>query len=184
MIFGRQMAWVVAYGMALIGSAAQAESLLAVPDGATLTLWDTTKYPAMAAVTGLTGGTAGACYQRDGQRFVPDSDITACLSHMRIGDTLITGGADRYDIIGVIAPLDGPVNDFSTCFVVTGVQGVDNCGERGNCDDIYVLGARGEAALRGFAAAVRSGARVRLQGPGAWNLESIDIVIEHISTPN
>lgn len=163
-------------------SSAQGESLLAVPDGGKLTLWDTSADPAIARFSGVEGGTAGGCYVVNSGKITPDSDVTACLGHLRTGSDLVTGGADPYDIVGVVRALDGPLSDYSQGFVITGVRGIDYCGERENCDEIYVLGVRGDAALTSLAQAVRSGKTVRVQGPGVWHLESIDIVIERISS--
>ena len=178
---GCRTSGIAALALMAAASAAQAQSLLAVPDGAKLTLWDTSTDPAFARFADVKRGTPGGCYVVNGAKITPDSDATACLGHLRMEGDLVTGGADPYDIIGVVRALDVPLSDYSQGFVITGVRGVDYCGERENCDDIYVLGVRGDAALTRLAQAVRSGNEVRVQGPGVWHLESIDIVIERIS---
>lgn len=173
--------WILT-GVACVGfgAMAAADGLLALSGDDGVAFWDTSIYPAEARFSGLEGGVPGVCYELSDNRLAAADDVTACLDHMRLGTDVITGGADRYDIIGTLTARPGAVDDFSTGFALTGVAGVDYCGERENCDEIYVLGASSDAALAAMAAAVRAGARVRVQGPGVWNLESIDIVIDQI----
>lgn len=175
------LAIAVFIGAILLTAPASADSLLALPDGDTLTLWDTSTSPAIARIKGVSTGAPGVCYLTKGERLVPDSEITACLSHLNITYDPVTGGAPPYDITGIIRAQDGPVNDYSTGFAVTGVTGIAACGEREDCSTIYIIGTRSDAALQALAEAVQSGKRVRMRGLGVWNFESIDIIIDDIT---
>lgn len=170
-------------GVMFGAQAAQADSLLALSGDDGLTLWDTSQTPPVAQFSGIKGGMAGTCYELsdNGRQLNVAANAAGCLSHLVKSGEIVTGGADTYDIVGVLAALDGPLNDYSQGFVLTQVKGIDYCGERENCDEIYVIGVTSSAVLQAFAQAVRSGQKVRLRGSGVWNLESIDIIIEDIS---
>lgn len=136
-----------AFVLMVAASGAQAESLLAVPDGGRPTLWDTSAHHAIARFTGVNGGTAGGRYVVNGRTITPDSDPTACLGHLRTRSELVTGGADPHDIVGAVSPLEGPLSDYSQGFAITDLCGIDYCGESESCDKIFVPSVPGDAAL-------------------------------------
>ena len=165
--------------LALSSTAAQAESLLALKRDGGFTYWDTSKTPPVARFEGVKKGKAGVCYRANGKRLAVDPDPTACLGHLRLGKLASIDGP--MDIVGRVKPLNRPVNDYFRGFKVTGVKGVEYCGERENCDEIYILGVRNDAALQALVKAARSGKKVRLKGAGVFNLESIDLAVDQIS---
>ena len=164
-----------------LATPAAAESLLALPGDGGTTFWRTGPGDPVAVHRGVDGGRAGLCYASgDAGRLRPMPSDASCLRYLVDRDGVRTGGAPAYEIRGRITAIGGDLSGARRGFAVTGVRGVSNCGERSDCDVIHVWGVTSDAVLPALARAVATGEVVTVRGPGVWNLESIDVVIDAI----
>lgn len=162
--------------------AAQAGDLLALPGASGTDFWDTTATPPVPIFKDVKSGAPGTCYVRQSkQKLVPDQSDFSCLTYLVQDKNVVTGGAAVYQISGQIVPMSRGIDEVFQGFALKGVKGVENCGERSNCDTIFIAGVTSRSVLKSFSEAVRTGSRVSVKGPGVWQSESIDIVIQDIS---
>ena len=158
---------------------AQAQNLLALPGDNGLALWDTQAVPPVITLDGVTGGPLGTCYsysERD-NTLTPAADVVGCLNYLVKSDEALSFQQNAYDLAGTVKFMTDPIGELYKGFEITGVAGVDDCGERDGCDRIFIQGVTSPDLLGPLVAAARSGAPVNVTGPAVWNLESLDIVI-------
>lgn len=162
--------------------ATTAQDLLALPGDGGLAMWNTGVEAPIAQFNGVAGGVAGTCYSYSAASGSLSSarDAVGCLDYLVLPAETLNVSQDPYAITGVVTFMSDPISDFYKGFEVTGVTGIDYCGEREDCDRIFIQGVTSPDLLAPLVAAAQSGATVSVTGPAIWNLESIDIVIDGI----
>lgn len=162
---------------------AQAQDLLALPGPSGLHMWDTAgDGPATLTLQNIAGGQAGTCYTYSASAgtLTLAERSTGCLGYLVTPPQNLSTQEPPYSIRGQIEFLDEPLNETYNGFKISGVSGIDYCGERDGCDEIFVRGVTNPELLGPMIAAAQSNETVSITGPAIWHLESIDIVIDSI----
>ncbi|WP_247129843.1 hypothetical protein [Loktanella sp. F6476L] len=163
--------------------ASQAQDLLALPGPDGLNMWDTAgSGPATLKLQDIAGGQAGTCYSYSASAgtLTQSNQPIGCLNYLVLPPQNISTQEPPYAITGQIEFMEEPLNETYNGFKISGVSGVDYCGERDGCDEIFVRGVTNPDLLTPMIAAAQFGEKVRVTGPAIWHLESIDIVIDNI----
>lgn len=161
----------------LAATGAQAQQGLVLPTQGGLHLWDMAADPARR-LTGPLPRTAkaGACYALTDDRLVPQD--ASCLDYYVLDSA---GDHGPMQARGRMAFNDTDPDPAHRGLQLSDAKGVEDCGERDNCDVVYIAGfADAELAAKAMQLA-RDGADVMLTGQGVWNMESVDMIVQSVA---
>lgn len=116
----------------------------------------------------------GACHAKHGAGF-EKSDLMSCYGYYILEQP--DAKAKPAEAVGIPGFTGGPVTELYKGFKLSGVEGVDYCGERDNCDEIYVVRFASEAAITEWLGVLDKGCKAKVTGTWMWNFESQDLVV-------
>lgn len=164
----------------LIGSAAiaQESSGVSLPVEGRMSVWDMRADPPVAIAENLPDGVVpGLCYERTGDKLMPQPGA-ACLDYYTSSRSL--DELEQFSATGRLS-FNGLQPDYALRGLeLQGVEGIKDCGERDNCDVLYIAGfANAELTAQAMEAA-REGRIVTVNGRKTWQAESVDMIVEAI----
>ena len=151
---------------------------IALPVEGQLQVWDMAPSPPeQIGVLASHDAMPGQCYHGEGRAWTK-ADTQQCLAYY-VRDPAL-GELAAHTISGTLTFNQRTPNEAYRGLQLNGVQGVDDCGERANCDTIYIAGfATPELAAKAMQAA-RQQRKITAYGTRIWNRESIDLIVERL----
>lgn len=120
----------------------------------------------------------GLCYRRQNDGFEPSGSLDCYRSYMIDPDRMPLESAA---LKGVAEFTGGELDEYFRGYNLRDVAGVDYCGERDDCDRIYIAGFGDETAIRRWLEALEAGCVASVNGVWVWNLESRDLIVQDVS---
>lgn len=159
---------------------AQAQPGIALPSGGAIYLWGIADAGATRALAGPLPDAIqpGTCHWFENGTLVSEPDKPSCLSYYVY--EIAPQDAPRLSLSGHIAFNNRAPDLQYRGLELRGVSGVESCGERDNCDTLYIVGFEKKALVDQAMRAARSGKPVTVSAQQVWNMESLDLVIGSI----
>ena len=175
------MRWILALVLVVGAGAAQAQVAgLTLPADGTVVLWDMGTMPPRPLTAALPPAISpGRCYIMQGSSLHLQATGGACLDYY-----LYRGALDKLPQIsatGRIGFNNRAPDEMLRGLQLNGVTGIADCGERDDCDTLFITGFATRAVAYAAMAAAREGRAVPLTGRELWHLESRDIIVETIT---
>lgn len=120
----------------------------------------------------------GYCYNYVKNVIIGQDETLSCYNYYMYHDNQTS--SSTFDITGYVIPVGDIYGEGIFQYAITGVTGVEYCGEREDCDKIVIFSFASKTALKDTLKAFSYGCKVRAFGAQAWNYESIDIVVQKI----
>lgn len=177
---GATMRWIMVLALTGLAGGAQAQVAgLTLPVEGQVILWDMGAMPPQALSAALPPTiAAGQCYILKANTLRLQGAANGCLEfyvyHGKL-DALPTLSAS-----GRIGFNNRVPDQAYRGLQLDGVTTITDCGERSDCDTLFITAfANKEVAAKAMAAA-REGRQVTLHGREIWHLESRDIIVEDL----
>lgn len=74
------------------------------------------------------------------------------------------------------------VNDFFRGYKISDVDGIEYCGERDDCENVFIFLFTSEQVIKSWISAINTNTpcRIEVKGYWIWNLESIDLIADEV----
>ncbi len=152
---------------------------VALPVEGKMQLWDMQAEPPRRISEALPDQvSAGSCYSLSGT-VLTDQGKT-CLSYYV---TDAQGDQAAFRVTGKMSFDDQTPDLAYRGLRLTEASGMADCGERDDCQTLYIAGFRTDALVDKAVELARNGCGVTLAGKGIFNLESVDLIVDAIEVP-